>query len=414
MTTVESFIKSHWDNCIRRNKAGDETLIGVPYPFVVPSEETFDELYYWDTYFTNIGLILSDRADLAKNNTDNILYIVDKYGFMPNANRTYFLRQSQPPFLSKMVMDIYNCYGDNVWLSSAYLVLKKEYSFWITYRTTETGLNHYDAGNTPYYTEPIELNNEFDIYSELKRRNHFVPDCDEGVLKRHYLTCCESGWDTNPRWKNHGFDYISIDLNSLMYLFEKNMAFFAERLNNGESGKWLERAQERKELVEKYLIDENGIFADYNPKTQEHGKIFSVASIYPFYVGLADDKAIEPVLKNLHRLEAEYGLTACEKNDVTGNYQWNYPNSWACLQSIAFNAFEKYGYNDIALRIAEKYIALTDKVFEKNGCLKEKYNAVDWSGNPNTERGDGKTPSMLGWSAGTYLEAKALVERLKK
>lgn len=412
--TIKNFIAQHWDNCIRQNKEGNETLIGVPYPFVVPSEVTFDELYYWDTYFTNKGLLLDGRADLAKNNTDNILYIVDKFGFMPNANRFCFLRQSQPPFLSKMVRDVYHYYGDPVWLRSAYDVLKKEYHFWMTYRISEIGLNHYDAGNTPHYTEPIEQNGEFDIYKEMQRRIHFIPDIPEGQMKRHYLACCESGWDINPRWEFCAYDYVSVDLNSILYALEDNMAFFATELQNGEDSLWQTRAKERKKKMLRYLVDENGLFMDYNPKTKQHSKIFSVASLYPFYVGLAERENLQPMLENFGRLEAEYGVLACEKNNAEGNYQWNYPNSWAPLQSIVFTAFEKYGCTELAIRVAEKYMNLVEKVFEKNGCLMEKYNAIDPYASPNTERGDGTTPSMLGWSAGTYLEAEDLLKRLKK
>ena len=104
MGNIHNYIKEGWNECIRETKSDDGTLIGLPYPYTVPSKEAFNELYYWDTYFTNAGLIKSEKAELAKNNTDNILYLVDKYGFMPNGNRTYYLNRSQPPFLSEMVV----------------------------------------------------------------------------------------------------------------------------------------------------------------------------------------------------------------------------------------------------------------------------------------------------------------------
>ena len=117
----------------------------MPYPYIVPSVGHFDEMYYWDTYFTNKGLELCGRMQQVKNNTDDMLYLVKKYGFMPNGNRTYYLLQSQPPFLSGMVRDVYDYYKDTVWLSSAYDVLKIEYNFWMSKRITPIGLNCYDC-----------------------------------------------------------------------------------------------------------------------------------------------------------------------------------------------------------------------------------------------------------------------------
>lgn len=409
--TAEEFIKTHWDNCIRNNTEDDGTLIGLPYPYVVPSEEAFNELYYWDTYFTNRGLILSGRVELAKSNTDNILYLVEKLGFMPNGNRTFYLRQSQPPFLSLMVREIYEQFGDNEWLGKAYVTLCKEYKFWMTYRISEIGLNHYDAGNTPAYATPLENDMDCIAVDALMRRNQYIPHEDEAVLKRHYLTTCESGWDVNPRWEHCAYDYVHIELNSLLYALEKNMEYFAQILGNGDASQWCERAATRKALMLKYMVDENGLFTDYNVKTGEHSKIFSAAALYPFFVGLADKVHIKAISENLCRIEAEYGIVACEKNDFPGRYQWNYPNSWACLQSIAINALDRYGLGEDALRIAKKYIVLVEKVFDEKGVLLEKFNAVDYKEPPVTESANNKTPSMLGWSAGAYLEAKEYVKK---
>lgn len=146
---IKEYISSHWSECTRENMHDDGTLIGLPYPYCVPAAGHFDELYYWDTYFTNIGLILDGKAMLAKNNTDNMLYMVNKYGYYPNGNRTFFLDRSQPPFLSVMVRDIYKYYNDKVWLSSAYETLKKEYDFWNTKRILPTGLNFYNPVPQP-------------------------------------------------------------------------------------------------------------------------------------------------------------------------------------------------------------------------------------------------------------------------
>ena len=119
--TVEEFIENSWDECIRISLEDNGTLIGLPYPYIVPSKDKYlQEMYYWDTFFTCKGLRLSGREELAKNSTDDMLYMVDKYGFMPNGNRTYYLTQSQAPFLSMMVKDVYDTYKDIDWLKNAY------------------------------------------------------------------------------------------------------------------------------------------------------------------------------------------------------------------------------------------------------------------------------------------------------
>ena len=112
MSNIKKFINGNINLCIKENKEDTGTLIGLPHPYTVPSVGHFDELYYWDTYFFNKGLAICKCMDLARNNTDNMLYLVNKYSFMPNGNRTYYLSRSQPPFLSMMVYDVYEHYKD--------------------------------------------------------------------------------------------------------------------------------------------------------------------------------------------------------------------------------------------------------------------------------------------------------------
>ena len=143
MKKIEEYIAENWSDCIKENQNDEGTLIGLPYPYTVPAVGKFDEIYYWDTYFTNVGLLISGFSMQAKHNVDNMLHLVDKYGFMPNGNRTYYLNRSQPPFLSQMVRDVYEFYKDNCWLKLAYRVLEKEYDFWMNKRCQKNGLNVY-------------------------------------------------------------------------------------------------------------------------------------------------------------------------------------------------------------------------------------------------------------------------------
>ena len=141
---LSEYIKNHWDETIRVEREGNENLIGLPYPYFVSAiKGMFQEMYYWDVYFTNVGLIKSGRLAQAKNNVDNMCYLINKFGFMPNGNRTYYLSRSQPPFLSQMVRCIYEQTKDAKWLDECYKALEKEYEFWESERQTPCGLNRY-------------------------------------------------------------------------------------------------------------------------------------------------------------------------------------------------------------------------------------------------------------------------------
>lgn len=397
---IIQYLRDNWDSCVRCNRANSGTLIGMPYKYTVPSPEHFDEMYYWDTYFTNIGLIRLGKADLAKNNVDNMLYMVDKYGFMPNGNRTYYLSRSQPPFLSEMVKDIFDYYKDGAWLFGAYAALVKEYDFWENKRNSPIGLNHYDS-----YIAPDEAK---EISDSLADRLKFRPDCTDFDYARHYYATAESGWDMNPRWDFEAYNFAAVELNSLLYGFENNMAYFCEIIGI-DSALWKYRAGKRLERMNKYLLTKENIFTDYNYVSDKQSKIFSAASYYPLYNGLASADQAKTLADNLCRLEEKYGISTCEKGNSDITYQWDYPNGWACLQYIIIKGFANYGYNDIAKRIAKKYVSMTEKVFEQTHSFWEKYNIVDGSINVTDEY---KMPTMLGWSAGIYVYAKDCLKEL--
>lgn len=396
---IIDYINSHWDECIKENRKDSGTLIGLPYPYTVPAVGFFDEIYYWDTYFTNKGLELCDRWDLVKNNTDNMLYLVDKYGFMLNGNRTYYLNNSQPPFLSMMVRDVYDHYKDKAWLTGAYEILCKEYDFWMKKRITPIGLNRY-GGHWP--DEELE-----EKVAGFVERLGFRPEAKtDREIADHYIITAESGLDVNPRWEFEGYNYAHIDLNALLYELEKNMAYFAKILGNNQENIWENRAGSRKELVIKYM-DNNGVFYDYNFAEKRFGKIFSVAAFYPLFTKMADTLHAQKALENLHKLEAEYGIVYCEKNDAKGVYQWNYPMGWACMQYITVKALANYGFIDDAIRVAEKYLKLVEKVFDETGNLWEKYNVE--KGNIEVAA-EYDMPAMMGWTAGVYLALKKFLE----
>ena len=402
MTDVEKFIEKNWNLCIRHNTEDRDTLIGMPYPYTVPAAGHFEEMYYWDTYFTNKGLEISGRYELAKNNTDNMLFLVEKFGFMPNGNRTYYLGKSQPPFLSLMVRDVYKHGRDKKWLENACRVLNIEYEFWMTRRISPEGLNFYDG--------IVWMNTPENVAKDYERRVGYMPCGTNEEISRHFMATCESGWDISPRWENEAYNIAAVDLNSLMYMFETNMSYFSDELGLCPD-LWNGRAEKRKSLMYEYMLAGDGALLDCNLRTGKLVNIYSAASFYPLFVKLAEKRTAEAVFKRLPLLETDYGILTCEKNDFPGTYQWDYPNGWACLQYIAVAALDNYGYSEKAAEIAKKYTALVERVFDLTGNLWEKYNIVNGSTEVAAEY---EMPAMMGWTAGAYLFAKKYAENYGK
>ena len=396
---IKEYMESNLEKTIRNNTEDDGTLLGLPYPYTVPCpEDKFLEMYYWDTYFTNVGLIVDGKVELAKSNIDNMLYMVNKYGFMPNGNRTYYLTRSQPPFLYLGVRDIYNAIGDKDWLLNAYKTLCREYEFWQTKRVAENGLNIY--GNHDFPDEQIEPSYQY----FLERCHDFTTDDFEEKRKiAHTMkTFCESGWDCNSRFEHDGEVYNPVDLNSLLYGFEIEMSRFCDILNiTDEKSIWTERAEKRKALMKKYMLDkERQIFLDFNTREKRFSPVVSAASVYPFFVGLCDDKAeLESLFE---RLMLQFGVSCSEKENTKG-YQWDYPNIWPPVQYISYVAALNCGLKDRANEIKDKYIKLLETAFSKTENLWEKYD-----GNEGVVANqDYDSPKMLGWTAGVYLFFKS-------
>ena len=384
--------------CVCVEKEDNGTLIGLPYPYSVPTEGSkFYELYYWDTYFTNLGLICTGALEQAKNNVNNMLYLVERYGFMPNGSRTFYLNRSQPPFLSIMVRDIFDVTQDESWLVGAYEILKKEYEFWSNERTFENGLAHY--GYTP--ADPAAEK----FADNWIQRTGVAAGIDRMELAGNFLAQVESGWDFSPRLGVRGQYFISPDLNSLLWALENNMAYFASALNNDEVTGWRSRAARRKQSIDELLWrDRERAFVDVDSETGKISPIFSVAAFYPMFVGIADIWQAGLLREKLSLLECEYGVCPCAKHSVEGHFQWDSPNLWPCLQWIVYKALKNYGYNEDADRIADKYVRLVEDVEAKTGQLWEKYNAENGSCDVTAEY---EMPPMMGWTAGVYLKFKS-------
>jgi alpha,alpha-trehalase len=401
---IREYIREHWEMSIRAHRDDSGDLIGLPYPYVVPCMKgMFQEIYYWDTYFANLGLIAQGMIEQARNNVDDLLYLVERFGFVPNGSRTYYLKNSQIPYLAMMVSDIFELTRDEAWLSDAYQLLKTEYDFWMQKRATVTGLNRYyhNAG-------PAELLNAFQDMQKRLGRTDEPGEAEQLARGAHVIAEYESGMDFNPRFESRGCDFNPVDLNCNLYRYEQNLAHFSAILGNGETAAWERRAERRRELINRFCWNEaNGLFMDYDFVNGRPAAVRSVVTLYPLWVGLATPEQARSVLDRLKVFEADFGLLSCEKRDnAPVVFQWDYPNGFPPMQYIAIKGLLNYGWRDHAERIAAKYVDLIVKTFGRTGDLWEKYNVV----NGTTEVIDEyKMPAMLGWTAGVFLYAADLL-----
>lgn len=394
---IKKFLDENIEKTVKYSPESSGTLIGLPYPYTTPCvSDAYQELYYWDTYFTNVGLLVWGKDDYVKNNIENMFYLIEKYGFMPNGSRTFYLNRSQPPFLSQMVRDLFEKTQDKEWLKHAYCVLNKEYSFWQTKRIASNGLNGYTGYEV--WEDIFESN-----YKYFVKRTGYTPDCevDYELRKKIYfatVSVCESGWDCNSRVKADGHCYNMIDLNSLLYAMEENMRYFSCVLNLGEDELWEERKRDRAKKMQLLWNNDRELFMDYNFETQEFSNYATVASFYPMYAKLATKEQAEKTVKLLSRLDLKFGISGGEPSP-DWNCQWDYPNVWAPLQFVMYKALMNYGYTAQAKEVARKYVNLVEQNFAKTENFWEKYNGI--TGEKASLEYNAEP--MVGWTAGTYI-----------
>lgn len=370
--------------------------IPLPYAFNVPCiSVNFQNLFYYDTYFLNRGLIALGDIRQAENNVNDVLFLVARLGFMPNSNRLDMTNRSQPPYLCMMVKDIYDATGNKEWLKTAYPTISKEYDFWITKRSTTYGLSRHHHDATPEY-----LANFYEHLKKVRLPLTATTEDEKISIAGHRLAEAEAGYDFTPRFDGRCSDFIPVDLNSNLYLYEVTMSDFAAILENGESKLWIDRATERKKRIDGLLWNETrGLYLDYDMKNERPSNVTSVATFQPLWAGCASIDQAKRVKENLKLYEFAHGVVPCEAALHDFIYQWDYPNAWPPHALIVSEALSRYNYEEDADRIRSKYVNTVHAVFKSTGTLWEKYNAVE--GNVNVKE-EYKTPPMMGWNAGIY------------
>ena len=374
----------------------EQGLLYLPRPYVVPGGR-FNEMYGWDSYFIQLGLLRDGEIDLARDMADNFLYEIRRYGKILNANRTYYLTRSQPPFLTGMLLGVYRKANDRAWLESALPDIESYYRFWTTepHLTPETGLSrYYDLGEGPAPEVLAAEKNAQGVshYEAVKEyfRTHTVTDYDVGEYydaRRDLLTSLfykadrsmrESGFDPSDRFGPFNIDIIHYDpvcLNSLLYLMEQQAAEIERTLGRAsEAAAWEHRAAARAERINRLLWDEQaGLYFDYEFVHHRLRRYPFLTTFYPLWAGIASREQAAAVVRNLSLFERQGGLQT--STHVSGD-QWDAPFAWAPLEMIAIEGLRRYGYTAEADRVSREFLSMVDEQYRERGIIVEKYDAV--------------------------------------
>jgi alpha,alpha-trehalase len=444
-------------------------LLYLPDKYVVPGGR-FNEMYGWDSYFIIRGLLRAGRVELAHGMVDNFFFEIEHYGAMLNANRTYYLTRSQPPFLSSMFVDVYratekNGHPDKAWLERAYADLNKDYEMWTRdpHLAGDTGLSrYYDFGDGP----PAEaVQDESGFYRKVAQYFFLHPaEADDYVVgtkdgasqpvagSAYTLQVCdapmtmahaecekakqfklsadyykgdrsmrESGFDVSFRFGPFGaatHHYAPVCLNSLLYKTEKDLEQISLWLGHSDDAKkWNVRAEARKQLITHYLWNgEQGQFFDFNFQPKRMSTYQYASTFYPLWAGLATPEQAKAVVGNLKVFERPGGLPMSTQETGT---QWDLPYGWGNIEMVAIDGLRRYGYNADADRVSYEFLSTVAENFRRDGTIKEKYNVVTRSSEAHVELGYEMNVVGFGWTNAAFLELlhglpNEMVERLEK
>lgn len=389
------------------------SLLPLPDSYIVPGGR-FREIYYWDSYFTMQGLAVSNRYDLIEDMLDNFKYLINTYGHIPNGNRNYYLSRSQPPYFALMVELLHGKKGDAVY--KKYLpALEKEYSFWMN------GVDKLTA--SPSYRRVVKmpdgsiLNRYYDD-NNAPRQESYMQDVatgktyagKDGKVFTNLRAGAESGWDFSSRWfadtvhlnTIETTNIIPVDLNSLLYKYEWIISQAAKASGQAtKSDSYAAKAEKRKTALLKYCWNDNlQYFFDYDFTEKHTTDKWSLAGVMPLFCKAATTTQAAAVRTAVEQKFLRDGgvVTTIYK---TGQ-QWDAPNGWAPLQFITMQGLYNYQHGDLARTIAERWMAVNEKVFKATGKMLEKYNVEDIS----LISGGGEYPTQdgFGWSNGVYLK----------
>jgi len=431
-------------------------LLYLPNKYVVPGGR-FNEMYGWDSYFIVRGLLQAGRIDLARGIVDNFFFEIEHYGAMLNANRTYYLTRSQPPFLSSMFIDVYEAShphaaqkDDKAWLERAYADLSKDYEMWThdPHLAGDTGLSrYYDFGEGP---PPEAVKDETGFYRKVAQyfflhpaqaKDYLVetkagteqqvagsaytlqvcdaattmarPECEpprQFKLSKDYYkgdrSMRESGFDVSFRFGAFGsatHHYAPVCLNTLLWRTEKDLEQISRWLGHTDDAeRWSKRAEERAKLITKYLWNaQKGLFSDFNFMNKQKSDYQYASTFYPLWAGLATPEQAKAVANNLKVFERPGGIPM--STEETGA-QWDLPYGWGNIEMVAITGLRRYGYNEDADRVSYEFLSTVAENFRRDGEIREKYNVVTKSSEAHAELGYHMNVVGFGWTNAAFLE----------
>jgi alpha,alpha-trehalase len=424
-------------------------LLYLQNNYVVPGGR-FNEMYGWDSYFIIRGLLRDNRIELARGMVENFFFEIEHYGAVLNANRTYYLTRSQPPFLTSMILAVYDAqkaagHEDRAWLARSYSYAVRDYALWThePHLAGSTGLSrYYDFGNGP---APESLKDETNHYRQVAAfflarpelaRAYLVPPDQNNLGPAFTLEVCdpakpiaettcdsagpvalapdyykgdramrESGYDISFRFGPYGaaaHHFAPVCLNSLLYKTETDLEQVSEILGHAqESRDWRKRAAARKERIQKYLWDpQRGLYFDYDFENNVRSSYEYVTTFFPMWVGIATPQQAAAIMKNLSLFEKPGGLVM--STHETGA-QWDYPYAWAPDQLLAGEGIRGYAFQADADRLSYKFLSTVAENFRHDRTLREKYNAVTRSSETAVTAGYSMNVVGFGWTNGVFL-----------
>ncbi|QMU29366.1 alpha,alpha-trehalase TreF [Adhaeribacter radiodurans] len=411
---VSQHINTLWPVLTRQPIPETSSLIPLPHSYVVPGGR-FREIYYWDSYFTMLGLQAAGQTQLIQNMVDNFTFLIDTVGFIPNGNRSYYTGRSQPPFYALMVKILRDIKGQQV-LKKYGPALQKEYEFWMkgTAELTETNPVNLRVVRLP---DGSILNRYYDNFPE-PRPEAYKEDVklaqetgrNKEEVYRHLRAAAESGWDFTSRWfadgktlkTIHTTDIIPVDLNALLYHLELTLAEVAI-LNHDTSKEnyYNQQANKRKKALINYCWSKKDkYFLDYDFKTSQVTTVPSLAATYLLFFKMATNKQAKAVAKRLKTDFLKPGGLISTPNH-TGE-QWDAPNAWAPLQWISIQGLRNYRQHKLAKQVKHNWVEINTRVYKSTGKLVEKYNVEA----THLEAGGGEYPLQdgFGWTNGVLLK----------
>ena len=387
--TPREHIAELWHVLERKNRRDRGSLIALPHSYIVPGGR-FSEQFYWDSYFIMLGLAADNRWDTIEGMMKNYAYMIRKYGFIPTANRTYFLSRSQPPFFAHMVKLLARHRGRKRTLIEYLPYLLIEYRFWMKgRRAVNEHPDHQALGRVVQMPNGVLLNRYYDNKTTPRPESlkedvetaHGKQAHESEALFLHLRAGAESGWDFSSRWFDdpkdittiHTTDLIPVDLNCLLYQLELSIAeAYRYMLQPLLAKRFMQAAEHRAATIQQYCWNEEAkFFVDYNFKKNTPAPQLTLAAAFPLYAKIATSKQAAAVAS---RLEKEFlktgGLVTTLEN--TGQ-QWDAPNGWAPLQWVAIEGLRHYGYNQLADEIKKRWVETNIHVFAAKGKMIEKY-----------------------------------------